>query len=418
LLERFSDNFFASSLILYSLSFLLSNQKIMNRNFDEIIDRRFTGAVKIEGLKTIWGREDLLPLWVADMDFRTPSFITEALRNRLDHGILGYSVYPDTWYSSIQQWLEKRHGWKVQRENIGFVPGIVPGIALAIKCFTREGDKIMVQPPVYHPFFSIIKRNKRQLVYNSLVLEEGQYRMDFEKMERDIQGCKLFILCNPHNPAGRVWSKEELSILADICKKNGVMVVSDEIHADLTFPSFQHTCFARVSESAATNSIIFMSPSKAFNIPGLATSYYISENADIFSRFDDYLGSSELDNGNIFAFIGSIAAYTEGEKWLGEVLDYINENIDFVENFLQEGIPVIEMIRPQASFLIWLDCRKLNFTQEELVNLFVDKAHLALNDGTMFGEREGTGFMRINVACPKSVLEQAMRQLKQAVDSL
>ena len=388
----------------------------MQYDFDEVIDRQNTNAFKIDGLKTIYGREDLIPLWVADMDFRTPSFIVEALRRRCEHEILGYTVCPKDWYVSVAEWLKKQYGWAIERKKLGFIPGVVPGLALAVKCFTRQGDKVMIQPPVYYPFFSIVEQNNRKLVFNPLQLENGQYKMNFEQMREDIKGCKLFILCSPHNPGGRVWSKEELTIVADICAENGVMVFSDEIHADLTFPAHKHTPFALASEKAAANSIIFMSPSKAFNMPGLGASYYITENREIYSVFNDYLESIHLNNCNIFAFAGIIAAYSNGTDWLDQMLAYVQENIDFLGDYIQENIPEIKIIQPQASFLVFLDCRKFGLSQKELVTLFVDKAHLALNNGAMFGEKEGTGFMRINVACSRSILAKALQQLKEAVD--
>ncbi len=384
----------------------------MQYNFDEVIDRRNTNAVKVEGLKTMWGREDLIPMWVADMDFRTPPFIMDALRRRCEHEVLGYTVCPEDWYTSIIKWLQRQHNWTIDRGTLGFIPGVVPGLAFAIKCFSQKGDKVMVQPPVYYPFFSIIKQNERELVLNSLQLKNGQYKMNFEQMRKDIKGCKLFILCNPHNPGGRVWTKEELTVVADICAENGVMVLSDEIHADLTLPGYKHTPFALVSEKAAENSIVFMSPSKAFNMPGLTTSYYIAGNRNIYSAFKTYLEASSLDNGSIFAFIGIIAAYSGDTGWLNQMLKYVQGNIDFLDDYLQKNIPEIKPVRPQASFLVFLDCRQLGLSQTGLVNLFVDKAHLALNDGAVFGEKDGTGFMRINVACPRSVLEKALKQLK------
>ena len=262
-------------------------------NFDEVIDRRNTDALKLEALQPRWGRTDLIPLWVADMDFRTPPFIIKALRDRLENEILGYTVKPDSWYDSIINWVNQRYGWKVSREMVNFTPGIVPGLAMLIQSLTRPGDKVMVQPPVYHPFFLITQHNNREVVYNPLVLENGQFRMDMERFKEDVKGCKLFILCNPHNPGGRVWTKEELIEVARICDENGTIVVSDEIHADLTLPPNKHCSFATVSEEARRNSIVFMSPSKAFNMPGMASSYCIIENESIRRTFTAYVNGSE-----------------------------------------------------------------------------------------------------------------------------
>ena len=388
----------------------------MKYNFDEIIDRRGTESVKWDAVSERWGRNDLLPMWVADMDFRTPSFVMEALRKRLEHEVLGYTFACEEWYTSIINWLQNRHGWKVKREELTFMPGIVRGLAFAIQCFTEKGDKVMVMPPVYHPFFLVTEKNKREVVYSPLVLRDGQYYIDFDRFRKDIQGCKLLILSNPHNPGGRVWTREELEQIAEICYESKTLVISDEIHADLTLPPYQHITFALVSEKARQNSLVFMSPSKAFNMPGLASSYCIIENKEICRCFQEYMEASELSEGHLFAYLSVAAAYSNGTEWLDQVLAYIQSNIDFTDAFLSEYIPDIKMIRPQASYLVFLDCRTLGLNQKELVDLFVDGAHLALNDGTMFG-KEGEGFMRLNVACPRSVLEKALKQLKEACDN-
>lgn len=272
----------------------------------------------------------------------------------------------------------------------------------------------MVMPPVYHPFFLVTQRMGREVVYSPLDLKDGHYQIDFDRFRKDIQGCKVLILCNPHNPGGRVWTVEELKRIADICKESNTFVISDEIHADLTLPPYKHHPFATVSEAAAQNSLTFMAPSKAFNMPGLGSSYAIILNEDTRHRFLEFMEAGEFCEGHMLAYIGAAAAYMHGEEWLEQLLDYIKGNIDFTENYLREHIPGIGMIRPQASYLIYLDCRGLGLTQEELVRLFVDKSHLALNDGTMFGE-PGRGFMRLNIGCPRSVLEQALKQLEAAV---
>jgi cystathionine beta-lyase len=395
-------------------SILVLKQNIkMKYNFDEIIDRRGTESVKWDAVSERWGRNDLLPMWVADMDFRTPSFVMNALRKRLEHEVLGYTFACEEWYTSIINWLQSRHGWKVKREELTFMPGIVRGLAFAIQCFTEKGDKVMVMPPVYHPFFLVTEKNKREVVYSPLVLRDGQYYIDFDRFRKDIQGCKILILSNPHNPGGRVWTREELEQIAEICYESKTLVISDEIHADLTLPPYQHITFALVSEKARQNSLVFMSPSKAFNMPGLASSYCIIENKEICRCFQEYMEASELSEGHLFAYLSVAAAYSNGTEWLDQVLAYIQSNIDFTDAFLSEYIPNIKMIRPQASYLVFLDCRTLGLNQKELVDLFVDGAHLALNDGTMFG-KEGEGFMRLNVACPRSVLEKALKQLKKA----
>ncbi|NDV65965.1 MalY/PatB family protein [Bacteroides sp. 224] len=385
----------------------------MKYNFDEIIDRSHTDAVKVEALAERWGRTDLIPLWVADMDFRTAPFVVDAIKKRLENEILGYTIKSKDWYVSIINWLKERYDWKISANMLTYTPGIVTGLGLAIQCFTQPGDKVMVQPPVYHPFFLVTEHNHREVVWNPLILEDGQYRMDMENFRKQIKGCKLFILCNPHNPGGRVWTKEELEEVAHICYENNVLVVSDEIHADLTLAPYVHHPFANVSEEARNNSIVFMSPSKAFNMPGLSSSYCIIENEALRAKFQEYVAAAELDSGHLFAFITVAAAYSNGTEWLDQMLAYVSANIDYLESFLKEYTPKIKMIRPQASYLVFMDCRELGLSQPDLIKFFEDGAHLALNEGAMFG-KEGAGFMRINVATPRSVLERALNQLREA----
>lgn len=388
----------------------------MKYNFDEIIERRGTDSVKWDGVKNIWGRNDLLPMWVADMDFRTPPFVMDALRKRLEHEVLGYTYSCEEWYTSICSWLQRRHQWNITREMLTFIPGIVRGQAFALQCFTNPGDKVMVMTPVYHPFFLVTERMGREVVYSPLDLYDGHYHINFDRFREDIQGCKVLILCNPHNPGGRVWTIEELQQMAEICKDSHTLVISDEIHADLTLPPYKHHPFATVSDAAAQNSITFMAPSKAFNMPGVASSYAIITNEAIRHRFQVFMEAGEFSEGHLFAYIGAAAAYMHGEEWLEQMLAYIQGNIDFTESYLKANVPGVSMIRPQASYLVFLDCRALGLPQEELKKLFAEKAHLALNDGTMFG-KPGEGFMRLNIGCPRSVLEQALKQLAIAVNS-
>ena len=389
------------------------NRKNMKYNFDEVIDRGGTSAIKVEGLQENWGRTDLIPLWVADMDFATAPFVTEAIRKRCEHPVLGYTSKPDSYYQAIINWNKVRYGLEVEKEMIHFVPGIVPGLGMALNTFTEKGDKVMIQPPVYGPFHWLNTRGDRTLVTNPLKLIDGIYRMDMEAFRRDIKGCKVFILCNPHNPGGVVWTEEELKEVAEICYEEGVLVFSDEIHADLTLPPYKHRPFVMVSEKARMNCVTFMSPSKAFNMPGLTASHALIFNPKLRRKFHTYLESSELDLGHVFAFLAVEAAYNHGTEWLDQCLAYIQGNIDYVDEFTKQYTPKIKVIRPQASFLVWLDCREMGLSQDALNDFFVDKAHLALNNGVAFGE-EGEGFMRLNVASPRSVLEQAMKQLADA----
>ncbi len=389
----------------------------MTYDFDKVIDRSGTSAIKLEGLMEHWGRTDLIPLWVADMDFATAPFVTEAIRQRLDNPVLGYTAKPESYYQAIIRWNRTRYGLEVEKNMITFVPGIVPGIGMALNAFTEKGDKVMIQPPVYGPFSWLNERNERTLVTQPLKLVDGTYRMDMDSFREQVKGCKVFILCNPHNPGGIVWTEEELCQVAEICHEEGVLVFSDEIHADLTLPPHKHRPFALVSEKARMNCVTFMSPSKAFNMPGLTSSHALIFNPLLLEKFRKYIEACEFDLGHVFAFLSIEAAYSHGTEWLDQCLAYIQGNIDYVDAFLKAHAPKIKAIRPQASYLVWLDCRDMGLPQEALNDFFVDKAHLALNDGLAFGE-EGRGFMRLNVASPRSILEQAMKQLAEAYEKI
>jgi len=390
----------------------------MTYNFDEVIDRHNTNAIKLERCKTLFGTEDVLPLWVADMDFRTPDFILNAIQKRLEHPILGYSMPSKSFYSSALNWIKEHHNWDVQREWFGFLPGIVPGLSFAVQSMTNPGDEIIVQPPVYYPFFHVIEKNHRILVYNQLKEENGKFTMDLDDLEKKFTPkTKLFILCNPHNPGGRVWTKEELQQFAAVCEKHQVTIVSDEIHADMVLPGkSKHTPFATVSDWAKNNSITFMAPTKVFNMPALISSNYIIPNAELHQRFASFLEASELNSGNLFAYIAATAAYENGEEWRLQMLDYVQENINYIVDFLKNNIPQIKPMIPEASFLVWLDCKGLGLETDELHKFFSLKAALGLNKGTIFGPG-GEYHLRLNVACPRSILEKAMKQLQSAIIS-
>lgn len=389
----------------------------MTYNFDELIDRRHTGSVKWDGMKNAFGRDDLTAMWVADMDFRTPPFVMDALRQRLEHEVLGYAMPCEGWDTTICHWLQKRHQWEVRPDWLTFVPGIVRGQAFALLCFTNPGDRVLVMTPVYHPFFLVTERLKREAVRSPLDLRDGHYHIDFDRLRHDLQGCKALVLCNPHNPGGRVWAVDELRRIAELCQESGTLVISDEIHADLTLPPYKHHPFATVSPAAASNSVTFMAPSKTFNMPGVQSSFAIVPDDTLRARFQQFMEAGEFCEGHLFAYIGCKAAFEHGEEWLNQLLAYIQGNIDFTESYLRQHIPAIGMIRPQASFLVFLDCRQLGLEQEALERLFADKARLALNTGTTFGE-PGRGFMRLNVGCPRAALKQALDQLAEAVAGL
>ena len=389
----------------------------MNYNFDEVVCRKHTDALKLEALAPRWGRTDLLPMWVADMDFKTPPFIVEVMKKRMECEVFGYTARPESWYEAIISWQARRHQWTITKEMISFVPGVVPALAMAVQAFTERGEKVMIQQPVYKPFAQVIRNNHRELVNCPLELKDGQYHINFEVFEEKIKGCKLFLFCHPHNPSGRVWTREELQKVATICAQNNVIVVADEIHADLTLPPYQHIPFATVSEEAAQNSVVFASPSKAFNMAGLATSYAVIANPTLRRRFESYVEGNELAAGNVFAFNTVVAAYNKGEEWLQQMLKYVQGNVDEVIHYIEKYIPQLKVIVPQASYLVFIDFSALQLSQKEIVALCTDKAHLALNDGAIYGE-EGKGYMRINLACPRSVVKQALIQLKEAVRSI
>lgn len=390
----------------------------MKYNFDKIIDRSGTDTIKLGRLKDMFGREDLMPLWVADMDFLSPPEITEALQKRTEHGVFGYTLPSEGYYKSIINWLSSQHNYNVNKEEITFVPGVVKAFAFAMDAFTKEGDNIIIQPPVYHPFRMVTEDLKRKVVNNPLILEDGDYKIDIEGLRKIIseKECKILIFCSPHNPVGRVWSQEELRELAEICYDNNILVVSDEIHSDFALFGNKHIPFATVSEKARENSITLMAPSKTFNIAGIVSSFALIHNKDIQQKYLDFLAPRELDKGTIYAYTATEAAYSQGGVWLEEAIDYIENNILFVQNYLEQYIPQIEVINPESMFLLWLDCRKLGLSQNDLVSLFVDKANLALNNGMMFG-KEGNGFMRLNVGVPKSVLNEAMNRLRVAINN-
>lgn len=385
-------------------------------NFDEIIDRQGTNALKTDVLEERYGRADLTPLWVADMDFKTPDFILDALRERLNHPILGYTVEPKEYWESIINWVRDHHQWEVKREWLTYIPGVVKGIGAAINAVTKPDEKVIIQPPVYHPFRYTTLGNKRPIVYNPLKKVGEGYEMDFENLEKVVdEKCRLLVLSNPHNPAGIVWSKETLVKLADFCYDHNIIVISDEIHCDLALWENKHIPFATVSEKANKIAITFAAPTKTFNIAGVVSSYAIVPNDELRSRFFGWLTANELNEPHLFAPIATTAAFTTGEEWRKEMLRYIEGNIDYVIDYLRDNIPAIKPLRPQASFLVWLDCKALGLKHDELVDLFVNKAHLALNDGEIFGIG-GEGHMRLNVGSPRAILEKALKQLKEAVE--
>ncbi len=387
----------------------------MHYNFDEVVNRTETASVKYDLCKWVFGRKDVIPLWVADMDFRTPPFIMDALRRRLDHDILGYTYITPSFYESIIQWNLRRHQWQVKKEWISFSPGIVPAINLLIMAFTKPGDRIVIQPPVYFPFFSAIKNHDRVLVENPLKEENGTYTMDFDDLERKTDAStRMLILSNPHNPTGNVWSPEILRKVADLCLKKNILLVSDEIHSDLIFPGQKHTPVALLSPEIAKNTITCMSASKTFNLAGLSTAYLVIPDQKLKQQYEETLDHIHVGAGNIFGFVAAEAAYTFGDEWLEQLMNYLTENFRTLDHFLKREIPQIKALHPQATYLVWLDCRELNLSPDALRDFMIHEAGLGLNEGRQFG-KEGEGFMRINIGCPRQTLTNALQNLKNAV---
>lgn len=385
-------------------------------DFDLIIDRHGSGSVKYDDLKATFGSEDLIPMWIADMDFAVCPEITEALKKRMSHPIYGYSAPSESYWMSITDWLDHRHGFKVGRHEITYIPGVVKGIGFAINFFSKPGDKIVIQPPVYHPFKMVIEGNDRIVLPNPLIKTDDSYRMDLEGLERMVKADKptMMILCNPHNPIGLQWDLNTLKEVARIARENNMTVVSDEIHGDLMLDRRPHIPFLDAGEDARAIGVMLGAPSKTFNIPGMVSSWCVVKNPELRDPFFHWLETNEFNAPTFTATIATEAAYLNGEAWLDEALEYIKENIEFTRCYLEENIPSIGMVTPEASFLVWLDCRSLKMEQDQLVKMFINRAHLALNDGSMFGD-EGRGFMRLNVACPRQVLKNALDHLRDAL---
>jgi cysteine-S-conjugate beta-lyase len=387
-------------------------------NFNEVVNRQNTNCTKWDSIDKEFGCTEVLPLWIADMDLVCAPAIVNALSSRALHPIYGYGYIPEAFFESAISWAAKRFNSTLKREWLTTVPGVVPALNLAIDAFTKVGDEVIIQPPVYYPFFSVIKNNGRNLVENPLIEQDGYYYMDLDDLEKKITSkTKMLILCSPANPVGRVWSKEELNALVEICKKHKIIVIADEIHADLVYKKGTHIPFYSLSEDAANMSITFMSPSKTFNIAGLFSSLAVIPNNDLLTEFTHSILRSSLENLNIFGIEAVMAAYNEGEEWLDELLIHLKGNAEYIHDYLNKNIPEVKMKLTEATYLGWLDFRELGLTGDELINFLVQEAKLGLNDGRTFG-MSGEGFMRLNYACPRKTVEEAMARLDQAVRKL
>jgi len=382
-------------------------------NFDELVDRSSTNCLKYDARANFFGKADLLPLWVADMDFRTPDFIVDAIRKRTEHEIFGYSFRSESYNQSIVNWLKRRHNWEIKPEWISFSPGVVAGFTLAIEAFSNPGDGVIIQTPVYFPFFDSVKETGREMIENPLRLENGRYYFDLEDLKQKISPTtKLLLLSNPHNPGGMAWNEAELSELAQICLENKILIISDEIHSDLIFEGYRHTPLAGISDEIAQNCVICMAPSKTFNTAGLTTSFLVIPNKRHLVAYERKMRLPHLHMGNIFGTLALEAAYTHGDEWLAQLLTYLEGNFAFLNQFFQENLPQVKVMRPEATYLIWLDFSAFKLTDEALNQKLID-AGVGLNRGVQFG-KQGSGFMRLNMGCPRSVLQEALIRIQKA----
>ena len=382
-------------------------------DFDKIIDRTGTECVKYDLRENVFGKADVIPMWVADMDFPTADFIREAIIERAKGDVYGYTFREDAYFESIVNWIQRHHQWETKKEWMSFTPGIVNAFNLAVMGLTKEGDEIIIQPPVYHPFFYAVNNHNRKLVENPLIDTEDGYVMDFDLLEQQAKTAKMLILSNPHNPVGRAWRKEELKRLGEICMKNNVLVFSDEIHCDLVMPGFKHVPFASLSEEFAQNSITAHAASKTFNLAGLATSTVIIPNDDLRNKYVNFVHSTEADMGNIFGKIATMTAMEKGDEWHAQLIDYIKGNIDFAYDFIKREMPKIRIHKAEATYMIWLNFKDYGITDAELNHKMIHDAGLGLNAGNIFG-KEGEFCMRVNLACPRSIVEKALNQMKSA----
>jgi len=389
----------------------------MNGNFDRSIERKGTDSVKHDLLTPVFGSEDVLPMWVADMDFEAPHCVQEAILRRAEHPVYGYTFRPERFYRAVSGWIGRRHGWNVDPGTIGFSPGIVPALNMCVMAFTQPGDRIVIQPPVYFPFFSAVSNHLRTIVHNQLVEHDGIYEMDFDHLEESFRdGVKMFILCHPHNPVGRAWRREELERLAGLCTRYGVMVISDEIHSDLVLNGNTHIPLASLGKEIADLTITCVSPSKTFNLAGLHTSVVIISRPDLKKEYDRILDMVHVGGGNIFGMVALEAAYTGGDAWLEQLIGYLEGNDRALREHLRATVPQLVISPLEATYLAWLDLSFLGMDDRALRQFVIGKARLGLNDGPMFGPG-GTQHQRMNIATPRNVLMEGARRLSDAIRS-
>ncbi|HEX7056916.1 MAG TPA: MalY/PatB family protein [Bacilli bacterium] len=387
----------------------------MHSIFDEVLDRRHTSSYKWDQSQKLFGDADILPMWVADMDFRAPEEVVKALVERTAHGVFGYTIRTDSYYDAVINWQKRRHGWEIKREWITTSPGVVSALSILVETLTEPGDKVVLQAPVYYPFYDVIAMNGREVVNNPLRLENGQYRMDFDHLKSVLAtGVKALLLCNPHNPGGRVWTMEELKTLGELCLAHGVTVVSDEIHGDLVFSGHKHIPFASISADFAEHSVVCTAPSKTFNIPGIPTSIVITQNAKIRNAYNRRLKALSIHMENALGAVAVETCYNKGERWLDELLVYLRDNLAVMSAHMAEHAPEVKVMVPEGTYLVWLDCREISDDPAVLKDLMYKSAKVAFNEGSIFG-KEGRGFLRANIACPRSVMQEGIRRFAAAV---
>lgn len=383
----------------------------MKYDFNKIIERRNTKSVKWD-----LAEKDVLPMWVADMDFEIPEVIVDAVIKRAKHPIYGYSTPRDEYYDSIIKWWKERHNYNINKEWIIYSPGVVSAVSMLIRAFTNPGDKVILQTPVYHPFFSAVKNNGCEIIENPLKLIDNKYYMDFEDLEQKLKDsrAKAIVLCSPHNPVGRVWTREELTNLGELCLKHGVIVISDEIHCDIVYKDYKHIPFPSISDEFAESCAMCTAPSKTFNLAGLQVSSIIISNDTLRKKFSEVLESNGIETPNIFGIEALEAAYNYGRQWLDQLIDYLKGNLEFLTKFIEKNTPEIKVIQPEGTYLVWIDCRGLNMDPKELNEFFLKNAKVWFNEGYIFGN-VGDGFQRVNIACPRSILEEALNRIDRAL---
>lgn len=387
-------------------------------SFEKRVDRSNSNCIKWDTVKELYGCEEVIPMWIADMDFEIEPSIVKAIQERLEHSVLGYTFTPNSYYDAVISWFKKRFDWNVEKEWIKFSPGVVPGVNSIIAAYTKPGDEVILQTPVYHPFYKLVKNNGCQVIENPLIYDGEKYEMDFENLESIITDrTRMIILCSPHNPVGRVWTKDELKKLGDICIKHNVLIVSDEIHADIIYKPYKHTVFSSISHEFAENSIICTAPNKTFNIAGLQTANIIIKNEKLRKEFDIQLDKHCVHEPNVFGAIAQEAAYSNGEEWYNGLMEYLTENLKFTIDFFEKRIPKIKLVKPEGTYLLWLDCTNLNMNASDLKDFFVKKCKVGFNDGSMFGIK-GEMFQRMNIATSREIIKDALERIEREVNKL